>query len=363
MTQRERFLSFMSFQKVDRVPLMEVGIWDDTFERWHHEGLPKWVTCLQHLEDYLGLDRSWNMNWLPIDDGIRPAFQPRVLEETAEEEVIRDAHGVTLRQRKHMRSIPQYIRFPVQTMADYDELRPRLDGADPARYEPDFDEDLRCRRARGEIVGLSFPAFFGFPRDIMGLESWCAAFYEQPELVERIIADRVRFFKDLYARVLATRALDFVQVWVDMAYKTASLLSPAMVRRYMLPAYEDIVSCMRAGGVRLIMVDCDGHVGELLPLWRQAGVDGTHPCEIAAGSDPFLLRRACPGVPLSGGMDKRILSRGCDGVDAELARVMPLVKEGAFIPSLDHFVPPDMPWETYCYYVERRRELLATAGG
>jgi hypothetical protein len=50
-------------------------------------------------------------------------------------------------------------------------------------------------------------------------------------------------------------------------------------------------------------------------------------------------------------------------VDAELARVMPLAREGAFITMLDHFVPTDMPWETYCYYVERRRELLAAAGG
>jgi len=363
VTQRERFLSFMQFQEVDRVPLMEVGVWDETFERWHHEGLPKWVTCLQHLEDFLSMDRSWNMNWLPIDDGIRPDFERTVLEETADEEVIRDEHGVTYRQRKHYKTIPQYIRFPVETLADYEKLRPRLDGTDPGRYAPDFDEDLGCRRARGEIVGLSFPALFGFPRDIMGLENWCAAFYEQPELVERIISDRVRFFKDVYARVLATRALDFVQVWEDMAYKTASLISPAMVRKHMLPAYEEIVSCMRAGSVKLIMVDCDGFVGELLPLWREAGVDGTHPCEIAAGSDPFVLRRACPRAPLSGGMDKRVLSRGRAGIDAELARVMPLVKEGAYIPMLDHFVPPDMSWETYRYYVERRRELLARAGG
>jgi len=359
VTQRERFLSLMRFAPVDRVPVMEVGIWEDTFERWHHEGMPRWVTCLQHLEDYQGLDRSWNMNWLPIDEGIRPSFTRRVLEDNGDEQVVQDERGVTLRQTRQMKTIPQFIRFPVQTMADYEKLRPRLDGTDPSRYPADFDEDLRNRRARGEIVGLSFPAFFGFPRDLMGLEGWCAAFYEQPELVERIIGDRVQFFKDVYRRVLATGALDFVQVWEDMAYKTASLISPALVRRHMMPAYEEIVSVMRAGRVSLIMVDCDGFVGELLPLWREAGVDGTHPCEIAAGSDPLLLRRQNPGVPLSGGMDKRVLSRGRDGVDAELARVLPLVREGGFIPMLDHFVPPDMPWDTYRYYVDRRREVLS----
>jgi hypothetical protein len=310
MTQSERFLSLMSLSPVDRVPLMEMGIW----------------------------------------------------EETAEDEVVSDARGVTFRQRKRHKTIPQYLRFPVETMADYEKLASRLDGADPGRYPADFDEDLRNRRGRGEIVGISFPAFFGFPREIMGLENWCAAFYEQPELVERIIADRVRFFKDVYARLLATAAVDLVQVWEDMAYKTASLISPALVCRYMLPAYREIVACMRCSGVKLIMVDCDGHVAELLPLWLEAGIDGTHPCEIAAGSDPLLLRRTFPRVRLFGGMDKRVLCQGREAVDAELDRVMPLVREGAFIPMLDHFVAPDMPWDTYRYYVDRRRALLASAG-
>ena len=35
-------------------------------------------------------------------------------------------------------------------------------------------------------------AFFGFPRALMGLQGWCMAFYDQPHLVQRMIADRVR---------------------------------------------------------------------------------------------------------------------------------------------------------------------------
>ena len=43
-------------------------------------------------------------------------------------------------------------------------------------------------------------------------------------------------------------------------------------------------------------------------------------------------------------------SRGKDGVDAELNRIESVVKEGAFIPMLDHFIPPDNPYETFLYY-------------
>jgi len=144
-----------------------------------------------------------------------------------------------------------------------------------------------------------------------------------------------------------------------MAFKTASLVSPAAVREFMLPAYAELVSFLRSGGVKIIMVDCDGHVNKLLPIYREAGIDGTHPCEMAAGADPLILRRENPGCSLIGGMDKRLIASGREGVDAELRRLEPLWKEGGFIPLLDHHVPPDVSYDTYRYYVERRREVLS----
>ena len=359
MNERERFLRYMDFQPVDRLPLMEMGVWDETLERWHHEGLPTWVTCLRHLEDYLHLDRSFNMNWLPINQYLNPPFEEVVLEETDDVQVVRDELGVTYRQRKHYRSIPQYIRFPVENESDYERLLPRLNGGDPDRYPEDFDEDLHWRRERGEIIGVNLHAFFGFPRDLMGLENCCLAFYNQPRLVRRIISDRVQFVKDLLARVISTGALDLVQVWEDMAFKTASLVPPRFVREFMQPAYEELTDYLRQGGVRLIMVDCDGRVGGLLPIWLESGIDGTHPCEVAADSDPVALRRNHPGCRLMGGLDKRLIASGRDGVDAVLRHVRPLLREGAYVPFLDHFVPPDVSYDVYRYYVEKRPELLS----
>jgi uroporphyrinogen decarboxylase len=349
----------MHFQPVDRIPLMEMGVWDETLERWHHEGLPKWVTTLRHLEDYLQLDRSFNMNWLPINQYLHPPFEPTVLEETENGQVIRDELGVVFRQSRHHRSIPQYIRFPVENESDYEALLPRLNGSDPERYPEDFDEDLHWRRQRNEIIGANLHGFFGFPRDLMGLENCCTAFYDQPQLIRRIIADRVQFAKGLLARVLSSGALDLVQVWEDMAFKTAPLISPQFVREFMQPAYQELADYLRQSGVKLILVDSDGRVDTLLPIWLDSGLDGGHPCEIAAGSDPVALRRELPGCRLMGGLDKRLIADGRDGVDAVLRHVQPLIREGAYIPFLDHFVPPDVSYDTYLYYVQQRRELLS----
>jgi len=362
MNDRERFLNYMSFRPVDRAPFMEMGFWTETLERWHHEGLPKWVTHDRHIEAYLGLDLSFNRNWLPVNDEVYPPFQVEVVEENETTQVIHDENGVLLRQQKRMKTIPQFIRFPVENEADYDRLRPRLNGADPGRYADDFDEDLHWRRERGEIRGVNLRSFFGFPRKLMGIENWAMAFYDQPNLVQRMIADRVQFAKDLLKRMVDADQLDFVQVWEDMAFKTAPLISPRFVRQYMLPAYQELVDFLRQGGVKLLLVDSDGRVESLMPIWLEAGIDGCLPCEIAAGSDPVELRRRFPGCRLMGGLDKRAIARGREGVDEVLRHVQPLLQEGAYIPFVDHFVPPDISYETFRYYLERRRELAHNPG-
>ena len=362
MNERERFLRCMHFEEVDRVPLMEMGVLPETFERWHKEGLPAHVTDLSSFEKHLGLDRSFNMNWLPIEGEIYPLFERLVLEETEEDEVIRDNVGVTFRQRKGSATIPHFISFPVGDERDYEELLPRLDGTNPQRYAPDFEQQLCGFLEGNEIVGLNFPGFYGFPRSLMGMENLAVAFHDKPNFVQRIIDDRLQFAKDLYARILQTGKLDFVQVWEDMAFKTASLISPKMVREFMLPAYKELVSLFRDGGVKLIMVDCDGHVNDILSIFLEAGMDGTHPCEIAASADPLELRARYPRAALMGGMDKRRIASGPEGTDAELKRIEPLVAKGGYIPFLDHFVPASVSYDAYRYYVDARRKLCASVG-
>jgi uroporphyrinogen decarboxylase len=269
-----------------------------------------------------------------------------------------DDRKVLLRQQKKFKTIPQFIRFPVTDEASYEQLLPLLDGSAAGRYPDDFDEDIHWRWERGEIIGVNFHSFFGFLRDFMGMENTCLAYYDQPHLVRRMIADRLTFAKQVLARALATGKLEFVQIWEDMAYKAGPLISPRLVREFMLPAYVELVRYLRENGVRLIMVDCDGRVDSLLPIWLEAGIDGVYPCEMAAGSDPLALRRAFPGVRLMGGYDKRRFAAGRAGVTAELERLKPLLREGGFIPFVDHFVPPDVSFDSFCFSVEERRRDL-----
>ena len=107
------------------------------------------------------------------------------------------------------------------------------------------------------------------------------------------------------------------------------------------------------------MLDCDGFIEELVPIWLDSGVNVMFPLEIRGGTDPFRLRkRYGRDVLLCGGVDKTALARGRTGIDEELDRLLPLVEEGAFVPHVDHRLPPDVSLADYLYYLQRKREVF-----
>jgi len=47
---------------------MELGVWPETIERWHSEGLAWWVDDLFQLSDHFGMDKSFNCDWMHINN-------------------------------------------------------------------------------------------------------------------------------------------------------------------------------------------------------------------------------------------------------------------------------------------------------
>jgi uroporphyrinogen decarboxylase len=136
------------------------------------------------------------------------------------------------------------------------------------------------------------------------------------------------------------------------------MISPELFRRFMLPYYQEINDFFHSRGVDRILVDSDGNIVELTGLLIEGRADGVYPLEIAAGSDPLLLRKQHPDFVLMGGIDKRALAAGRAAIDRELERLVPVVEKGGFLPMVDHLVPPDVSLENYRHYLRRRRELF-----
>ena len=64
-------------------------------------------------------------------------------------------------------------------------------------------------------------------------------------------------------------------------------------------------------------------------------------------------------LALSGGIDKREISKGKKAIEKEVMKKVPrLVADGGYIPTLDHSVPPDVSYENFLYYLKVKRKAM-----
>jgi len=62
-----------------------------------------------------------------------------------------------------------------------------------------------------------------------------------------------------------------------------------------------------------------------------------------------------------GGYDKMAMPQGEEAMRAEFERLLPVMKSGYFIPSVDHQTPPGISLENYKIYVCLFREYCEKA--
>ena len=65
-----------------------------------------------------------------------------------------------------------------------------------------------------------------------------------------------------------------------------------------------------------------------------------------------------PGPAHLGRRRQARAGRGPAAIDAELARVRPLIEEGGYVAGLDHSMPPDVPYANFRYYWRRLAEAV-----
>ncbi len=356
MTQRERFIACMTYQPVDHVPDREFGYWDDTFKRWHSEGLPEEIDNNAVADEFFGFERTMSV---PAPLGLMPGFSTEVIEETDEYRIIQDGEGVKkIVYTDDTDTIPKYLEFPIKDRASWEQFKERLRIEDPARYRDDWDEIARRTRESDVPVMISCGSLFGRLRNWIGFEGIALMCYDDPELLEEMIEHMCRLACAVIEPAVRTCQIDMGAFWEDINFKQGCIISPSMFRRWLTPRYKRITDLVYSAGATLCYVDSDGNVTDVIDGWLEGGVNCMFPVEVAAGSDPLEIRRRWgQGCLMMGGVNKRALAAGRDAIVEELKRLKPLVDEGGYIPHVDHRVPPDVSYEDYLFYLRTKREM------
>jgi uroporphyrinogen decarboxylase len=209
------------------------------------------------------------------------------------------------------------------------------------------------------VVADRWGGFFGPLRNLLGVENLCMAFYDDPALIEEMMDADADFLIQMMGQILDHTDVDVLGFWEDMAYKTGPLIGPELFGQFAIPRYKRVIEFCRGRGVEFFCLDSDGDITKLIPLWLEAGINILYPFEVQCGMDVIEVRKKHGReLRMWGGIDKRALARGPEAIDAELARVAPLVEEGGYVPHTDHTLPPDVSFENYCYFMEKLKEIL-----
>ena len=372
MRERERFRAALLFGTPDKVPLQPGGPRESTLEAWRQQGLPEginWYNCLMQV---LGIQREPSRPRIDLGVSFKmlPTFEEKVLEHRDGHYIVQDWMGAITEisdtyDYTYIRAAKDFVtrkwhRFPVQSHRDWEErMKWRYDPRHPERFPEDFEGRCRALQDRDGVLQLFINGPFWQLREWCGFENLCMFMIDGPDFVQDMVDVWTDFVLQTLEPILTRVELDCVTIDEDMAYKMHSMISPAMVRRFLLPTWSQWVHVIKASGCPIACLDSDGYVAELIPLWIEAGFNCCVPMEVAAGNDIVALRqRYGRQMAYMGGIDKRALAAGGEKMRAEVMRVVPpLLEEGGFIPGCDHGVPPDISWPNFVEYTRLLAQL------
>jgi len=368
-TMLDRFLRTVRFEPVDRTVFWKECAWGSTIKRWLAEGMPReaipkydsGIPGIVYLDSFWGCDVPDGPE-LELKMNVYPYYETEVLAEDDESLTVRNALGIVQRTFKANpeTSMPEFVEHPVKTPEDWQRHKKRFDPATPGRLPDNWGPELIT-----ELNAATYPLHVGVQglywscRDFIGAEELLYAFYDQPAMVHDMMETLTDLFIGTLTPVLEKVKIHSFELGEDMAYRGGSLVSPAMFREFMAPRYKRLAEFLRSHEVAEILVDCDGRIDELLPLFIDCGVNAITPVEIQAGNDPIRMRKTFgESLVIHGAINKRALARDRKAIDQEMQKVPWLLDQGGYFPTLDHAAPHDIPYDNFCYYMDVKRRMV-----
>jgi uroporphyrinogen decarboxylase len=348
MTSRERVERCFDRKPHDRIPRYE-SFWSDTLSRFQTQGYTGTHGGLYDLlqADLHGIGWFWPM-----------CFQGgwETLSEDAETKVVREGNGRIARYWKHRAGTPEHLGFECDTREKWETIyKPSL-----LKNKLQFDikalkEQHRRGREQGRWCFLPTVEAFEETRSMMGDEITLMAMVDDPEW----IVDVSRTFTDVVLanlEAVIAEGIDVDGIWCygDMAFRSATMCSPAMYHELIWPDHKRLADWAHARGLKFIF-HSDGNVNGVMDLYVEAGFDALQPLEAKAGMD---IRTLCPvyGQDLTffGNCDVMIYATNdLEQIEAELsAKLAAGMATGSYIYPSDHSIPPQMTFDSYKALIE-----------
>ncbi|HEY3341033.1 MAG TPA: hypothetical protein VGK81_03405, partial [Anaerolineae bacterium] len=258
--RREEYLDYMTFQANERPLFTEifgplVGLKDE----WRAQG-----ATADELD--LSTFRFRRPMWasLPVNTGWADGYPEQILEETDDYLIARHTYGRIVKLIKSSATLPLPLSHPVRNMDDWMKIKSHYTFSED-RFGADWEAIARQAMTAGQVVSVSIPGGFDEPRQLMGEETLCLAFYEQPELIHDVLDTISDTAFRVLERVSSVVPIDQLDVHEDFAGKSGPLIGPVQIRSYLRSYYHRTWDMLADRGARLFCIDSDGNVNSVIP--------------------------------------------------------------------------------------------------
>jgi uroporphyrinogen decarboxylase len=227
-----------------------------------------------------------------------------------------DLWGV--RRRITSELLPFAASHPVGTMADLRHFRVPDPRKDPVL------KALRkvVRRFGGKrAILVVTQAVFAASWNLCGMERLLESYLLEPEFAKALGDMVVEYNRELHSLAIAEGA-DLIVLGDDYAHKTATIMSPAQFREFILPGLSEVVANIKSHGAFCVK-HTDGNIWAILEDIVSTGIDGIGPLEPGAGMDLVQVKRKVgERVCVVGNVDVDLLCRGSVEQVRRMTRVL-----------------------------------------
>lgn len=327
----------------------------------------------------IGLDQEWKLQGAMKDEIEMTGFdwdyvptikcggetdvfggkEETIVEETNEHIITTDALGRRMKLLKGFATIPLPLDYPVKDMDSWLAIK-HLYEFDEKRINYLQVERAKQEQKNGVLVVAEMPGGFDLPRQLLGEEELCYAYFEQPELISDILKTAGDTTYRVLDQISDQLVIDQLSVHEDMAGKSGPMVGPNTIEEFIKPYYLKIWEMLKGKGTTIFSQDSDGNMNPVIDTFLECGLTEMLPLEPGSFMDIVELKDKY-GLTLSlkGGINKYVLKDGKDAIRKELDyKMQPKMQTGGVIFGLDHRIPNGTPIEYYRYYVNYGRELL-----
>ncbi|MGI6704793.1 MAG: uroporphyrinogen decarboxylase family protein [Clostridia bacterium] len=214
-----------------------------------------------------------------------------------------------------------------------------------------------------KIIGGASGGPFEHASFLMGLTKLCMAIYDDPDFVACFFEKIGKTLVGVAERLVKLDAVGAYRFGDDLGFKTATMLSPEILRKYVFPWQKKVVEVVHEAGKPFVLHSCGNLEMIMEDLIEDVGIDAKHSYEDVIMPVAEAKKRWGDRIAILGGIDVDYL---CRHTPAEIKEYTKKVLDacapgGGYAAGSGNTIANYVPVESYLAMLEAVREFNGMA--